>query len=237
MLNKFFLDADYNVKTIGCIQRPFDDIHLWNNSICFEIMADSTANQYLLVEYGENQSITLEVEPGEKNEIYLNSDYYWTFGGVTHVTPYKNGSALTAKKINITFPDVVESAGTVSSTEYAEDGSIILGNDYQMEGSYYVTPETIKEIKEDVKEVEEDVYTIGGEISLIQGSISALDSEVETNTTNIATNTSDIATNTSNIATNTADIQALQGLITLSTQDITPGVTTLASGHLYLVYE
>lgn len=244
MQNKFFLDANYNVKMLSNIQRPFDDIWLWNNLIIFWIDADSTANQYLYVEYGENQTVTLAVEPGEINEIMLNSDYYWTYGGVTHVTPYKNGTALTAKKINITFPDVVENCGTLSSTESDEDGSVILGNDYEMAGSYYVTAETIKDIKEDIAEVEEDVYTIGGEISLIQDSISALDTEVETNTTNIATNTSDIATNTSaistntsNIATNTADIQALQGKITISDVDLTAGSSPLATGNVYLVYE
>ena len=216
MLNKFFLDSSYTVKTIGCIQRPFDDIHLWNNSICFEIMADSTANQYLLVEYGENQSVTLEVEPGEKNEIYLNSDYYWTFGGVTHVTPYKNGAALTAKKINITFPDIVESAGTISSTESNADGSVKLGNDYEMAGSYYVTPETIKDVDDKINNVEGTVENISGDVSDLSGTVSDLDTAV------------------GGLETAVTD---LQGLITLSTQDITPGVTTLASGHLYLVYE
>ena len=216
MLNKFFLDSSYTVKTIGCIQRPFDDIHLWNNRICFEIMADSTANQYLLVEYGENQSVTLEVEPGVKNEITLNSDYYWTYGGITHVTPYKNGSALTAKKINITFPDVVESVGTVSSTESNPDGSIKLGNNYEMAGSYYVTPEVIKDVDDKINNVEESVENISGDVSDLSGTVSDLDTTV------------------GGLETAVTD---LQGLITLSTQDITPGVTTLASGHLYLVYE
>ena len=216
MLNKFFLDSSYTVKTIGCIQRPFDDIHLWNNRICFEIMADSTANQYLLVEYGENQSVTLEVEPGVKNEITLNSDYYWTYGGITHVTPYKNGSALTAKKINITFPDVVESVGTVSSTESNPDGSIKLGNNYEMAGSYYVTPEVIKDVDDKINNVEESVENISGDVSDLSGTVSDLDTKV------------------GGLETAVTD---LQGLITLSTQDITPGVTTLASGHLYLVYE
>lgn len=216
MLNKFFLDSSYTVKTIGCIQRPFDDIHLWNNRICFEIMADSTANQYLLVEYGENQSVTLEVEPGVKNEITLNSDYYWTYGGITHVTPYKNGSALTAKKINITFPDVVESAGTVSSTESNPDGSIKLGNNYEMAGSYYVTPEVIKDVDDKINNVEGTVENISGDVSDLSGTVSDLDTTV------------------GGLETAVTD---LQGLITISNQDIIAGVTPLPSGHVYLVYE
>lgn len=216
MLNKFFLDSSYTVKTIGCIQRPFDDIHLWNNRICFEIMADSTANQYLLVEYGENQSVTLEVEPGVKNEITLNSDYYWTYGGITHVTPYKNGSALTAKKINITFPDVVESAGTISSTESNPDGSIKLGNNYEMAGSYYVTPEVIKDVDDKINNVEESVESISGDVSDLSGTVNDLGTEV---------------------GQNTQAITELQDRIIVSTQDLVDGVSPLQSGYIYLVYQ
>ena len=216
MQNKFFLDANYNVKMLSNIQRPFDDIWLWNNLIIFWIDADSTANQYLYVDYGENQTVTLAVEPGEINEIMLNSDYYWTYGGVTHVTPYKNGIALTAKKINITFPDVVENCGTLSSTESNADGSIKLGNNYEMAGSYYPTAESIKEVDDKVNTVEESVENISGDVSDLSGTVSDLDIAV------------------GGLETAVTD---LQGLITISSQDIIAGVTPLPSGHLYLVYE
>lgn len=230
MLNKFFLDANFNVKMLSNIQRPYSNDFLWDNRIVFEIEADSTANQFLSVDYGES-SVDLPITPGQVNTIELDTDY-WNYSGITLITPYKNGAAIIGKNISITFPDLVEYSGAISSTESNIDGSIKLGNDYAMAGSYYVTPQTISQINNKVTQVEnevdnvtDDVETVKEDVSTIQENVTDLDREKQDNLT---------AGNGINITNNTIKVTHP---IVLSTQDLTPNVSPLPAGTIYLVYE
>lgn len=227
MLNKFFLDANFNVKMLSNIQRPYSYDFLWDNRIVFEIEADSTSNQFLSVDYGES-SVDLTITPGQTNVIELDTDY-WNYGGITLITPYKNGAAIIGKNISITFPDLVEYSGAISSTESNIDGSIKLGNDYAMAGSFYVTPETISQINNRVSGVEGDVDAVSDEIDGLSGTVEGLSDTVGGISVTVDEQGQDI-TNLQQSVT------ALEGLITLSTVDIGVGAP-LADGHLYLVYE
>lgn len=220
MLNKFFLDANFNVKMLSNIQRPYSYDFLWDNRIVFEIEADSTSNQFLSVDYGES-SVDLTITPGQTNVIELDTDY-WNYGGITLITPYKNGSAIIGKNISITFPDLVEYSGAISSTESNIDGSIKLGNDYAMAGSYYVTPQTISQINNRVSDVEGDVESVSDEVDGLSGTVGGLSDTVGSQGQDIT----DLQ----------QSVTALEGLITLSTVDIGVGAP-LPNGHLYLVYE
>lgn len=213
MLNKFFLDANFNVKMLSNIQRPYSYDFLWDNRIVFEIEADSTANQFLSVDYGES-SVNLPITPGQVNTIELSTDY-WNYSGITLITPYKNGAAIIGKNISITFPDLVEYSGAISSTESNIDGSIKLGNDYAMAGSYYVTPQTIEQINSKISDVEDDVENVSGTVDNLSETVTTHGEDI----TNLQ-----------------QSVTALEGLITLSTVDIGVGAP-LADGHLYLVYE
>lgn len=220
MLNKFFLDANFNVKMLSNIQRPYSNDFLWDNRIVFEIEADSTANQFLSVDYGES-SVDLPITPGQVDTIELNTDY-WNYSGITLITPYKDGSAIIGKNISITFPDLVEYSGAISSTESNADGSIKLGNDYAMAGSFYVTPQTISQINNRVSGVEGDVDNVSDEVDGLSGTVGDISDTVDSQGQDI-TNLQESVT-------------ALEGLITLSTVDIGVGAP-LENGHLYLVYE
>ena len=227
MLNKFFLDANFNVKMLSNIQRPYSNDFLWDNRIVFEIEADSTANQFLRVNYGES-SVDLTITPGQVNTIELSTDY-WNYSGITLITPYKNGAAIIGKNISITFPDLVEYSGAISSTESNIDGSIKLGNDYAMAGSYYVTPQTISQINNRVSDVEGDVDAVSDEVDGLSGTVGGLSDTV-----------GDISNTVDSQGQDISDLQqsvtALEGLITLSTVDIGIGAP-LPTGHIYLVYE
>lgn len=227
MLNKFFLDANFNVKMLSNIQRPYSNDFLWDNRIVFEIEADSTVNQFLSVDYGES-SVDLPITPGQVNTIELDTDY-WNYSGITLITPYKNGAAIIGKNISITFPDLVEYSGAISSTESNIDGSIKLGNDYAMAGSYYVTPQTISQINNRVSDVEGDVDAVSDEVDGLSGTVGGLSDTV-----------GDISNTVDSQGQDITDLQqsvtALEGLITLSTVDIGVGAP-LPTGHIYLVYE
>lgn len=227
MLNKFFLDANFNVKMLSNIQRPYSYDFLWDNRIVFEIEADSTANQFLSVDYGES-SVDLPITPGQVNTIELDTDY-WNYSGITLITPYKNGAAIIGKNISITFPDLVEYSGAISSTESNIDGSIKLGNDYAMAGSYYVTPQTIEQINSKVSDVEDDVENVSGTVDDLSDTVGGISDTV-------GDLSETVTTHGENITDLQQSVTALEGLITLSTVDIGVGAP-LPNGHLYLVYE
>jgi len=227
MLNKFFLDANFNVKMLSNIQRPYSNDFLWDNRIVFEIEADSTANQFLRVNYGES-SVDLTITPGQVNTIELDTDY-WNYSGITLITPYKNGAAIIGKNISITFPDLVEYSGAISSTESNIDGSIKLGNDYAMAGSYYVTPQTIEQINGKVSDVEDDVENVSGTVDDLSDTVGGISDTVGDLSETVTTHGEDITDLQQSVT-------ALEGLITLSTVDIGVGAP-LPTGHIYLVYE
>lgn len=207
MHNRFVFDQNYNVRLLCNIQEPYDEVEHWRNSILLEIEADSTADQYIVVTGPEEYSETFDVLPNRLNAFTL-STFLWNYGGFTTIEFYKNGTLLSDKTLYITFPDIVEGSGAISS-DFQIDGIIYLGQNYTMAGSYYSDPETIKEIEQKVERVGDDVDTI-------------------------QQNVTDLSTNVEN---NTQAITDLQGLITISNQDIVAGTTPLETGHLYLVYE
>lgn len=207
MHNRFIFDSNYNVKLLCNIQEPYDDVEHWRNSILLEVEADSTANQYIIVTGPEEYSETFNVLPNLINTFTL-STFLWNYGGITTIEFYKNDTLLSDKTLYITFPDIVEGSGAISS-DFQIDGIIYLGQNYTMAGSYYSDPETIKEIEQKVEQVEDDVDTI-------QQDVTDLSTDVENNT---------------------QAITDLQNLITISNVDIVAGITPLETGHLYLVYE
>jgi len=207
MHNRFVLDQNYNVRLLCNIQEPYDDVEHWRNSILVEIEADSTPDQYIIVTGADGYTETFDINPGRMNT-FTFSTFLWNYGGLTVVDFYKNDQKLSDKTLYITFPDIVEGSGAISS-DFQIDGIIYLGQNYTMAGSYYSDPETIKEIEQKVEQVEEDVGTI-------QQDVSGLSTDVENNTQAITN---------------------LQNLITISNVDIVAGTTPLETGHLYLVYE
>lgn len=207
MHNRFILDQNYNVKLLCNIQEPYDDIEHWRNSILVEIEADSTANQYIIVTGADGYSETFNVLPSNINT-FTFSTFLWNYGGITTVEFYKNNTLLSDKTLYITFPDIVEGSGAISS-DFQIDGVIYLGQNYTMAGSYYSDPETIKELEQKIEHAESDISSAQEDISTLQ----------------------------TDVQDNTQAITDLQSLITISNQDIVAGTTPLPTGHLYLVYE
>lgn len=200
MHNRFILDQNYNVKLLCNIQEPYDDIEHWRNSILVEIEADSTANQYIIVTGADGYSETFNVLPSNINT-FTFSTFLWNYGGITTVEFYKNNTLLSDKTLYITFPDIVEGSGAISS-DFQIDGVIYLGQNYTMAGSYYSDPETIKELEQKVEKAETDISTAQEDIGTLQ-----------------------------------TDVTALQNKIIISNVDLTPGVSPLETGCIYLVYE
>ena len=214
MHNRFILDPNYNVKLLANIQEPYDDVEHWRNSILLEVEADSTANQYIIVTGADGYSETFNVVANQINTFTLGTAL-WNYGSFTTVDFYKSGTKLSDKSLFITFPDIVEGSGAISS-DFQIDGIVYLGQNYTMAGSYYSDPETVKELETKVEQVEDDVSQAQEDIGNIQGDITDLQTDV---------------------GNNTQAISDLQSLITISDQDIVAGTTPLTTGHLYLVYE
>lgn len=214
MRNRFVLDSNYDVQMLCNIQEPYDEVEHWRNSILLEVDADSTANQYIIVTGPDGDTETFNVTASQVN-VFTILEYLWNYGDTTKIEFYKNGVKQNDETLFIGFPDVVDGSAAVSS-ETEVSGLVYLGQFYSMAGSYFSDGETIKDLTEKVEKAEDDISTAQDDIQTLTGNVGTLQEDV---------------------AVNTQDIQNLQGLITLSTQDITPGVTTLASGHLYLVYE
>ena len=200
MYNRFILDANYSVRLLCNIQEPYDVIEQWRNSIILEIEADSTVDQYIIVTGAEGYTETFNVSPGNLN-VFTLSTSLWNYGDITTVEFYKDDSLLINNTLYITFPDIVEGSGAISS-DYEIDGIVYLGQNYTMAGSYYADPGTVKELEQKVEQVEEDVGTAQEDISTLQ-----------------------------------SDVTELQNKIIISNVDITPGVTPLDTGTIYLVYE
>ena len=209
MHNRFVLDQNYNVRLLCNIQEPYDVIEQWRNSILVEIEADSTPDQYIIVTGAEGYTETFNVSPGNVN-VFTLSTLLWNYGDITTVEFYKDDSLLINNTLYITFPDIVEGSGAISS-DFQIDGVIYLGQNYTMAGSYYSDPETIKEIEQKVEQAEEDI-------------------------TDLKTDKQDTLIAGTGININETTI-SVTNPITLSTEDLVPGVSSLPSGHIYFVYE
>lgn len=158
MLNKLFLDKNYNVMCLANIQEPYDrGASAISNTIKLEIDADDTPNQYLEVTYGENTA-TISVTSGTVNEINIPTTY-WNYGSITYIEPYKNNVGIPEKTINITFPEVIDRMAALSGDD-EQEGLLQIGQNYSMAGTEYAN--------EDVKEVKEEVETHSQEIDNLQ---------------------------------------------------------------------
>ena len=163
MLNKFFLDKDYTVQLLMNMQIPVSmNDQLWDNSILLEIDADDTLNQYFVVDNGIDTEV-LNVTPGQVNVLQV-TEVWWAYGGVTTITPYKNGQAISDKIIDITFPEVVDNAGMISSTEEDPEEIVLVGQHYEMSGSEYAEEE-VKEVKETVSNLSQTVTEQGEQLA------------------------------------------------------------------------
>ena len=167
MLNKFFLDKDYTVQLLMNMQVPVSmNDQLWDNSILLEIDADDTLNQYFVVDNGIDTEV-LNVTPGQVNVLQV-TEVWWAYGGVTTITPYKNGQAISDKIIDITFPEVVDNAGMISSTEEDPEEMVLVGQHYEMSGSEY-PEQAVQEIQQEVQDIQEnkqDKLVAGSGISI-----------------------------------------------------------------------
>ena len=167
MLNKFFLDKDYTVQLLMNMQIPVSmNDQLWDNSILLEIDADDTLNQYFVVDNGIDTEV-LNVTPGQVNVLQV-TEVWWAYGGVTTITPYKNGQAISDKIIDITFPEVVDNAGMISSTEEDPEEMVLVGQHYEMSGSEY-PEQAVQEIQQEVQDIQEnkqDKLVAGSGISI-----------------------------------------------------------------------
>ena len=164
MLNRFFLDNDYNVILLSNMQNPvsMSGELLWDNQIIFEIDADDTPNQYLEITCGEVTTI-LAVTPSEVNELEL-SPQYWNYEDYTYIQPYKNGVSLGVDyTIDIKFPAVITNAGMISSIESDPEALVEVGQHYEMSGSEYAEEE-VKEVKETVSNLSQTVTQQGQEL-------------------------------------------------------------------------
>ena len=164
MLNRFFLDNDYNVILLSNMQNPvsMSGELLWDNQIIFEIDADDTPNQYLEITCGE-VTTTLTVTPSEVNELEL-SPQYWNYEDYTYIQPYKNGVSLGVDyTIDIKFPAVITNAGMISSIESDPEALVEVGQHYEMSGSEYAEEE-VKEVKEAVSNLSQTVAQQGQEL-------------------------------------------------------------------------
>lgn len=209
MRNKFILDSNYEVQLLCNIQEPYDNVEEWKNSILVEVDADSTANQYIVITGAEGYTDTLDIVPGQTNTFTITMDF-WNYGGISTIEFYKNNQLLEFKTLYITFPDILSGVCTISSDSESE-GIIYLGQSYSMSGSYYSDPETIKEVEEKVDKAEQDI-------------------------TDLKTDKQDTLIAGTGININETTI-SVTNPITLSTEDLVPGVSSLPSGHIYFVYE
>ena len=209
MRNKFILDSNYEVQLLCNIQEPYDDVEEWKNSILVEVDADSTANQYIVITGAEGYTDTLDIVPGQTNTFTITMDF-WNYGDISTIEFYKNNQLLEFKTLYITFPDILPGVCTISSDSESE-GIIYLGQNYSMSGSYYPSPETIKEVEEKIEQAEEDI-------------------------TDLKTDKQDTLIAGTGININETTI-SVTNPITLSTEDLVPGVSSLPSGHIYFVYE
>jgi hypothetical protein len=226
MRNKFILDSNYEVQLLCNIQEPYDDVEQWNNNILIEVDADNTPNQYIIVTESDDPGAhteTFNVLPGQVNEFRIAVDL-WHYGGITTVDFYKNDQQLSFKSLYITFPDIVTGSGAISSDDEVE-GIVYLGQNYTMAGSYYSSPDVIKQVEEKVDKAEKDIEDMGDEIDLAKDDIQDLqDTKQDTLTAGTGIT----------IATDTISVT---NPIVLSTEDLTPNVSPLPTGTIYLVYE
>jgi hypothetical protein len=94
-----------------------------------------------------------------------------------------------------------------------------------MAGSYYSSPDVIKQVEEKVDKAEKDIEDMGDEIDLAKDDIQDLqDTKQDTLTAGTGIT----------IATDTISVT---NPIVLSTEDLTPNVSPLPTGTIYLVYE
>lgn len=223
MRNKFILDSNYEVQLLCNIQEPYDDVEEWKNSILVEVDADSTLNQYIVITGAEGYTDTLDIVPGQTNTFTITMDF-WNYGGISTIEFYKNNQLLEFKTLYITFPDILSGVCTISSDSESE-GIIYLGQSYSMSGSYYSDPETIKEVETKVDDIEKDVEDMGDEIDLAKGDIEDLKTDKQ-----------DVLSAGTGISI-ASDTVSVTHPIVLSTEDLTPNVSPLPTGTIYLVYE
>ena len=223
MRNKFILDSNYEVQLLCNIQEPYDDVEEWKNSILVEVDTDSTLNQYIVITGAEGYTDTLDIVPGQTNTFTITMDF-WNYGGISTIEFYKNNTLLSDKTIYITFPDILPGVCTISSDSESE-GIIYLGQNYSMSGSYYSSPEVIKEIEQSVEQIEGDVENMGEDIETAKSDIDDLKTDKQ-DALSAGTGIS--------IASDTVSVTHP---IVLSTEDLTPNVSPLPTGTIYLVYE
>lgn len=149
MLNKICVDADYNIELIIWLQDPRTFDFTWDNSIVMHVNADGTANQQLVVTYGE-ESATIPVTSGIEQDIVINGAY-WNMGGDTTVACEKDGS--TVETFTFTFPDVIDSVGMLNQDENDDYHFTMTGSSTAPE----VLEEQVKQNTEDVEQAKEDI--------------------------------------------------------------------------------
>ena len=217
------MDSNYEVQLLCNIQEPYDDVEEWKNSILVEVDADNTPNQYIVITGAEGYTDTLDVSEGQLNTFTITMDF-WNYGGISTIEFYKNNTLLSDKTIYITFPDILPGVCTISSDSESE-GIIYLGQNYSMSGSYYPAPDTIKEIEQSVEQIEGDVENMGEDIETAKDDIEDLKTDKQ-----------DVLSAGTGISI-ASDTVSVTHPIVLSTEDLTPNVSPLPTGTIYLVYE
>lgn len=192
MHNKFIINENYFVKLLCNIQEPYDDTEYWRNSITLEIETDSTADQYVVVTGAEGYSETYNLTPGQLNTVSIGTAL-WNYGGFTTVEFYKNNTLLNNNTLYITFPDIVEGSGAISS-DFQIDGIVYLGQNYTMAGSYYADPGTVKELEQKVETVEDNLSTMQGDVSELKTDVTDLQSLITISNVDLTPGTSPLET-------------------------------------------
>ena len=108
------------------------------------------------------------------------------------------------------------------------------GSEYQPE----VQPVSYEmNVEQQITVIENEISGIGGRIDDIDTSIGGISGDIDGLSGRVDTAEGDIDDLEGDVSSIASAVQDLQSLISYGTADLNPGVTTLATGHVYLMYE